>query len=123
MQVALNAYMILANRYANLASELAKKASGKELDKYRLIEHTLKNAVVNGASDLYEALQLMLLAWQCMCVEQVANPYAFSLGNVDRIFEPYRQMKNTDREAAAKLFQHFWFSIMLEIVVRLYLRT
>lgn len=84
MQVALNAYMILANRYANLASELAKKASGKELDKYRLIEHTLKNAVVNGASDLYEALQLMLLAWQCMCVEQVANPYAFSLGNVDR---------------------------------------
>ncbi|NLJ95492.1 MAG: hypothetical protein GX326_08400 [Clostridiaceae bacterium] len=107
MIIALESYLILAERYCEIAADLAEKSIGKEKEKYELIVETLQLAVHNGAQDLYQALQLMLLAWQCMCLEQVTNPYAFSLGNVDRIFEPYRQMKNTDRETAAKLFEHF----------------
>ncbi len=107
MKIALQAYSTLAKRYAEIAKEKANQSEGKEKEKYDLMASTLENISVNGATDLYEALQMMLLAWQCMCVEQVTNPYAFSLGNVDRIFEPYREMQNTDRETAAKLFQHF----------------
>ena len=40
-----------------------------------------------------------------MCLEQAPNPYAFSLGNADRIFEPYRN--DLTREEAAELFRHF----------------
>ena len=40
-----------------------------------------------------------------MCLEQAPNPYAFSVGNADRIFEPYRG--ELTREEAAELFKHF----------------
>ena len=39
-----------------------------------------------------------------MCLEQAPNPYAFSVGNADRIFEPYR--KDLSREEASELFKH-----------------
>ena len=37
--------------------------------------------------------------------EQAPNPFAFSVGNADRIFEPYR--KDLTTEQAASLFKHF----------------
>ncbi len=40
-----------------------------------------------------------------MCLEQAPNPYAFSLGNADRIFEPY--VGDLTRGEAAELFKHF----------------
>ena len=40
-----------------------------------------------------------------MCLEQAPNPFAFSVGNADRIFEPYRNGLNRDETAA--LFKHF----------------
>ena len=40
-----------------------------------------------------------------MCLEQAPNPYAFSVGNADRIFEPYRN--ELSREEASELFKHF----------------
>ena len=42
-----------------------------------------------------------------MCLEQAPNPFALSVGNADRLFEPYRRMDGTDREMAAALFKHF----------------
>ena len=41
-----------------------------------------------------------------MCIEQAPNPFAFSVGNADRIFEPYCEMSGLDRESAAALFSH-----------------
>ena len=42
-----------------------------------------------------------------MCLEQAPNPFAFSVGNADRIFEPYRAKEGLSRELAAGLFMHF----------------
>jgi len=42
-----------------------------------------------------------------MCLEQAPNPFAFSVGNADRIFEPYRKKSNIDRETTAALLKHF----------------
>ena len=47
------------------------------------------------------------MLWQVMCLEQTPNPSAFSVGNADRIFEPYREAEGLSREYAAGLFQHF----------------
>ena len=70
-----------------------------------LLEKALLNIRHNGAENLYEALQLYILLWEVMCLEQAPNPYAFSIGNADRIFEPYR--KDLTREEAGELFRHF----------------
>ncbi len=106
MRLSLEALLLLAERYADIASEKAKHASGEDAKRFALMERTLRTVPYQGAQDLYEAIQLFILAWQCMCIEQQTNPFAFSVGNADRIFEPYRAMKNTSQEEAAKLFEH-----------------
>ena len=45
--------------------------------------------------------------WEIMCLEQAPNPFAFSVGNADRIFEPYRANDCLSREETAALFKHF----------------
>lgn len=107
MQIALEALLVLAKRYAEIAAQKAAAASPEDAERYRLMEKTLRTVPYEGAKDLYGAIQLFLLAWQCMCLEQQTNPFAFSVGNADRIFEPYRQMCGMTREQAAKLFEHF----------------
>mgnify|MGYP002517751298 CR=1 FL=1 len=56
---------------------------------------------------LYEAIQSFLLLWAVMTLEQAPNPFAFSVGNADRIFEPYREMSGLDRDTTAALLKHF----------------
>lgn len=103
--IALGGVKILIDRYLELIGE-QKKTCGKErLAQLELLEKALNNIRSGGASNLYEAMQLYLLLWEIMCIEQAPNPYAFSLGNADRIFEPYR--KDLSREEAAELFCHF----------------
>ncbi|MFW6286983.1 MAG: pyruvate formate lyase family protein, partial [Candidatus Sumerlaeota bacterium] len=58
----------------------------------------------NGAQDLHEAVQAFALLWQAMCLEQAPNPYAFSVGNLDRILQPYLQ--DVDRDEAVQLVRH-----------------
>ena len=53
------------------------------------------------------ALLAFLLLWEVMCLEQAPNPFAFSVGNADRIFEPYRAADGLSREESAALFTHF----------------
>ena len=107
MRRALACALRLAKRYAALAYGLAEKSEGPERERYRLIERTLAHVPEFGARSLYEAMQSYLLLWQVMCLEQAPNPFAFSVGNADRIFEPYRAADNLTREQAAALFSHF----------------
>lgn len=103
--IALSAVKILAMRYVELIGE-QKKTCGKErLKQLDLLEKTLIKISSKGAETLYEALQLYILLWTVMCMEQAPNPYAFSVGNADRIFEPYRG--ELSREEASELFKHF----------------
>ncbi len=103
--IALECAVILANRYADLAAEKAKIASPERKIQLEIMEKTLRKVPENGAENLFEAIQAFIIMWQIMCLEQTPNPFAFSVGNADRIFEPYRN--GLDRETAASLFKHF----------------
>lgn len=106
MLTALDSVVVLADRYAGLAKQKQLEAVGREKEKYELMEKTLRKVPRYGAENLYEAIQSFLLIWQTMCLEQTPNPFAFSVGNADRIFEPYRAADNLDRETSAALFKH-----------------
>ena len=106
MKISLDALEVLADRYAALAEEKEAAASGEEKERYHLMKDTLKKVPRHGADDLFEAIQSFILIWQTMCLEQTPNPFAFSVGNADRIFEPYRAKTNMSREVAASLFKH-----------------
>lgn len=104
-RIALESVIILANRYADIAAEQAKTASAERKAQLEIIEKTLRKVPENGAENLFEAIQAFILMWQVMCLEQTPNPFAFSVGNADRIFEPYRN--GLDRETTASLLKHF----------------
>jgi len=89
MKITLESALRLAARYAELARA------------------QYQHAPLSGATCLQGAIQVYLLLWQMMCLEQAPNPFAFSVGNADRIFEPYRDMENLPREDAAALLMHF----------------
>ena len=103
--IALGGVKILANRYIDIIKEQKKNCSKERLNQLELLEKTLTKISGKGAETLYEALQLYILLWTIMCLEQAPNPYAFSVGNADRIFEPYRG--ELSREEASELFKHF----------------
>ncbi len=103
--IALESAIILANRYADLAKKQAETAAPERKAQLEIMEKTLRKVPENGAENLCEAIQAFIIMWQIMCLEQTPNPFAFSVGNADRIFEPYRN--GLDRETAAALFKHF----------------
>ena len=103
--IALDGVKILINRYLSLIAEQKKTRSEERCKQLELLETALNNINGGKANNLYEALQLYLLLWEVMCLEQAPNPYAFSLGNVDRVFEEFRG--DMSREEAAELFRHF----------------
>jgi pyruvate-formate lyase len=106
MRIALEAVLSLAARYSKLAGELEEKTGGQRKKELELIKNTLLKVPAKGADTLYEAIQSFILVWQLMCMEQSPNPFAFSVGNADRIFEPYRAKENLSREMAASLFKY-----------------
>lgn len=107
MKVALDCALILAKRYKAIAEEKLTVAEGNRKEELKLLVDTLEKVPENGAETLYEAIQSFIILWETMCLEQAPNPFAFSVGNADRIFEPYRAKDNLSREEAAALFKHF----------------
>lgn len=107
MELMLETVIILANRYLELARREIVAADDKRKKQLELLVHTLSKVPEQGADSLYEAIQSFLLLWQVMCLEQAPNPFAFSVGNADRIFEPYREKEGLSREYAAGLLKHF----------------
>ncbi|MEE0945617.1 MAG: pyruvate formate lyase family protein [Acutalibacteraceae bacterium] len=103
--IALSGVKILIGRYLDIIAQQKKTCSAKRKEQLEFLEKSLNNINGGPATNLYEALQLYLLLWEIMCLEQAPNPYAFSIGNADRIFEPYRN--ELSREEAAELFRHF----------------
>lgn len=106
METALDAVLVIASRYADMAQEKALSMEGEDKERFLLMAETLRKVPEHGAENLYEAIQSFILMWQVMCLEQTPNPYAFSVGNADRIFEPYRMMDETDRKMSAALLKH-----------------
>ncbi|MCL2301174.1 MAG: hypothetical protein FWC27_13615 [Firmicutes bacterium] len=107
MKIALECAKILAGRYAEIAKKQAAQAEGARKEHLEYLAGVLEKVPAGPAQSLFEAIQSFLLLWQVMCLEQAPNPFAFSVGNADRIFEPYRAQSGEDRDAAAALFRHF----------------
>jgi formate C-acetyltransferase len=107
MEISLDSALVLTKRYQELAKEELEYLGEEEQARRMLLIDTLDKVPYQGATTLYEAIQSFILLWQVMCLEQAPNPFAFSVGNADRIFEPYREKENLSRELAAGLFQHF----------------
>ena len=107
MKRSLNCAIRLAQRYAALTHTQQQTADEARKAELELMERTLRRVPEYGAESLLEAMQSYVLLWQVMCLEQAPNPFAFSVGNADRIFEPYRAMEGLSREEAAALFKHF----------------
>lgn len=97
----------LAHRYADLAHRQAESAAPRRRKELSLMVSNLRRVPEFGAETLMQAMQSYLILWQVMCLEQAPNPFAFSVGNADRIFEPYRAMSGCSRQEAAALFKHF----------------
>ena len=95
---------ILAQRYRAIAEAQMATASPERRKQLETMIEALCQVPNYGARNLYEAIQSFMLLWQVMCIEQAPNPFAFSVGNADRIFEPYRAMTNLSRQEAAELF-------------------
>lgn len=106
MIVTLESAIELAHRYADIAKKQIPTADSLRAQHLEKMVQTLKKVPEYGCDDLYEAIQSYMLLWQMMCLEQAPNPFAFSVGNADRIFEPYRAKGNLSREDAAALLKH-----------------
>jgi choline trimethylamine-lyase len=106
MQKALQCAITLAHRYADIAEQAMDTASESRIKELQLISDTLRRVPEFGARTLREAMQSYLLLWQVMCLEQAPNPFAFSVGNADRIFFPYMQADGASRQETAALFKH-----------------
>ena len=106
MREAARAAAILAGRYTELAETLAEERAAMpgEAERLKLIAANCRQVPVRKARNLHEAMQSYLLLWQLMCLEQAPNPYAFSAGNLDRVFEPY--LAGTGFESAVALTRH-----------------
>ena len=110
---AMQGAVILAQRYAELADRLATERSRdpEEVQRLNLIAANCRTVPAKGAENLHQALQSFALMWQVMCLEQAPNPYAFSVGNLDRILEMY--CKDISDEDAVALIRHFLAFLMV----------
>lgn len=108
VSIALSAVIHLADRYADLAAAMAAHEADpvRRTDLLR-IELTCRKVPRHGADNLFEALQAFVFLWMGMTLEQSPNPYAFSVGNLDRILQSYYECsKGLDREVAVELTRH-----------------
>jgi len=107
MARSLEAATILAARYRELALAEASAATD-EADARRLeaMADVLSRVPARGAHTLHEAVQSFALLWQVMVLEQAPNPYAFSVGSLDRILAPYYDPARESRDEAVALVRH-----------------
>jgi len=105
MARSLDAGLILGQRYRQLALEKASRTGDiAEKSRCERMAAILAKVPAAGATDLHEAVQMFTLLWQVMVLEQAPNPYAFSVGNLDRILAPYRH--DAEFEEAVALVRH-----------------
>ena len=108
MLISLKAANNLSGRYhALVGKKIAECKDPKRISELRMLQDTLRRIPMNGCRNIYDAIQSYLILWQTMCMEQLPNPYAFSIGNCDRIFKRFYDNAPISREELASLFKHF----------------
>ena len=108
MKRSLRCAVALAARYRSIAqAQINECEDPVRRGELTILIDALTQVPSYGARSLFEAIQSFLLLWQVMCLEQAPNPFAFSVGNADRIFYPYMRSDGLSREETAALFTHF----------------
>ncbi len=103
----LDAALALADRYAVLARSMAEQEiDPTRRDELERIADACERVPRYGARNLFEAIQSFIILWMAMALEQAPNPYAFSVGNLDRILSPFFRMAPVETEVAVALVQH-----------------
>lgn len=120
MSIALESVLLLAARYRKIAIEKMAAADSHRRKQLQQMADTLQKVPENGADNLYEAIQMFLLLWQVMCLEQAPNPMHFQLamqtGFLSRTGEIYHGRK---RRSCSSIF---WCFSMLQTAAGLYRR-
>ena len=113
IRASLEGAKILAERYAALAESLMeeRKDDPEEVIRLREIAECCRRVPAQGARNLHEAVQSAALLWEAMTLEQAPNPYAFSVGNLDRILAPY--LGETPHDEAVQLIRSFLAFLMV----------
>ena len=113
IRASLEAAKILARRYADLADALQKERADDADEVFRLkqISRACRRVPAAGARTLHEAVQSAALLWMAMTLEQAPNPYAFSVGNLDRVLQPY--LGDTPEDEAVELVRSFLAFLMV----------
>jgi pyruvate-formate lyase len=106
MARAMEAVIELGRRYRALALEKAAEEEGDERARLEKMAEVLSRVPEGPCRTLHEAVQAFALIWQAMVVEQAPNPYAFSVGNLDRILQPFFEAGSESREEAVALVRH-----------------
>lgn len=106
-QIALSAVLRLADRYADIAEAMVlTETDTLRREELTRIASTCRHVFHTGAHDFYEAIQGFILLWMAMVLEQAPNPYAFSVGNLDRILQPFFTESEIDFDVAVELTRH-----------------
>jgi formate C-acetyltransferase len=106
MADSLEAVTILAYRYAKLAKDLQTNADKDDAILLEKMVRSLERISSEPASNMHDAVQLFVLLWEVMVLEQAPNPYAFSVGNLDRIFQPYLATDDESHQEAIELMRN-----------------
>ncbi len=107
MATALGAALVLADRYRDLARARAVATDDpSEQARLHAIAEALEVVPARPAATLHQAVQSFALLWQVMVLEQSPNPYAFSVGAIDRVLQPYYGLGNESRDEAVALVRH-----------------
>lgn len=106
-EICLVAVQHLADRYADLTEKMAGvESDAQRQHELQRIAVTCRHVLRDGAGDLYEAIQTFMLLWMAMVLEQSPNPYAFSVGNLDRMLQPFYEKVAVSPDVAVQLTRH-----------------
>ncbi len=107
LALTMTAAVKLAARYSKIAAGMADAESDPDRRaELQLISATCARVPAQPATNLYEAIQSYITLWQVMNLEQTPNPYAFSVGNLDRTLQPYFGKGGESRELATEMIRH-----------------
>ena len=107
MEICLRSAITLAERYGALAESMAAVEQNEtRRAELELIADTCRRIPAKPAANLYEAIQSFIILWQVMNLEQTPNPYAFSVGNLDRVLQPFYNKETEGFELAVEMTRH-----------------
>jgi pyruvate formate-lyase/glycerol dehydratase family glycyl radical enzyme len=109
--IACDAVMDFAQRYAQLAEDLAEKqGDGRRRKELETISRICRRVPAHPAESFYEAVQSVWLAHVVNCIE--TNAYSMSFGRFDQYMYPYYerdiQSGKLTKEEAQEIINCFW---------------